>query len=410
MATPGAAISPGIEASVAQAPVTAPPTGQRGGPASPGRLLALIRTADGITRRELLELTGMSRTTLVERLDVLAAAGLVVEAGTAGSTGGRPAKVLRLNDIDRVMLILDVGQSLARVSVCGLDERRWTVETIEVDPRRPPGEFVDQLIHHGERALERCAPHHLIGVGIALPSPVRTGTSRLYETGALPGWDAYPLADHLARTWPVPLAIENDARAFALGEWTAPSGDSGSDILLGIKFATGLGAGVIVDGHVLRGWSGSAGDIGHMFFSQDGPECTCGRRGCLAAHASGRALLRDLAPRGINTLDELVAAVGAGGAVAEALVAAAAQVGLALSQVVQVVNPGRVVLGGVLGRHPLVVGEIRRQLAAHTHPRVGTGMEVVGSAHAAEAGTLGLCRLLMSTVYAPERIDALVTA
>ena len=378
---------------------------------SPGHLLRLIRALDGTTRAQLLELTGMSRTTLVERLDQLARAGLVYEAGQLSSTGGRPAQVLRFDDRTRVLLILDIGQTHCRLSVCSLGAETLAHETFPVDVTRRPDELVPELIERSRVLLQRFPGRDVVGVGMGLPAPVQTGTGTRWPTTTMPGWETYPLADQFTRRWRAPILVENDARAITLGEYVPGEDSEGSDILLGVKYASGIGAGVVVDGHALRGSSGAAGDIGHIRITSNGPRCRCGRRGCLAAHVSGRALLRDLRGTGVRTLDDIVARLDHGEReVTKAVREAAALLGRTLSNTVQFVNPSRVVLGGILGRHPLVAQQVSQQIHRHTIARIADEVTVSVGTLGEEAATVGLCRLVLSHVYDPEQVNALLAS
>jgi predicted NBD/HSP70 family sugar kinase len=168
---------------------------------------------------------------------------------------------------------------------------------------------------------------------------------------------------------------------------------------------------VVVDGHALRGSSGAAGDIGHIRITSNGPRCRCGRRGCLAAHVSGRALLRDLRGTGVRTLDDIVARLDDGDReVTKAVREAAALLGRTLSNTVQFVNPSRVVLGGILGRHPLVAQQVSQQVHRHTIARIADEVTVSVGTLGEEAATVGLCRLVLSHVYDPEQVNALLAS
>lgn len=375
---------------------------------SPGHLLTLLRACDGATRAQLLEMTGLSRTTLVERLDQLARAGLIYEAGQVGSTGGRPASVLRFDDRHRVQLVIDVGQTRGRISVCTIAGRPLLRDAFTLDVATEPALLVPELIARSKELLDQLPEREVIGVGLAIPAPVQTGTGTRWPTTTMPSWERYPLEEHFAAEWPVPLWVENDARAMTLGEYAPCADTEGSAVVLGIKYASGLGAGVVVDGHALRGASGSTGDIGHIRLSHNGPRCRCGRRGCLAAHVSGRALLRDLRPTGVRSLDDIVARLDTGDRKVVPVVREAARLfGRAMGTTVQFLNPGTVVLMGILGRHPLVAAEMTREIKRGPVPRTADQVRVTTSRLGEEAATVGLCRLVTSHVFAPEHVDAM---
>jgi predicted NBD/HSP70 family sugar kinase len=105
----------------------------------------------------------------------------------------------------------------------------------------------------------------------------------------MPGWDQYPIRDDLEKRWGCPISLNNDAELGALGEWAAGAG-RGEGNLAYIKVGTGISAGLLLDGQIYRGVTGSAGEIGHLTINENGPVCTCGNHGCLEAIADGRAI------------------------------------------------------------------------------------------------------------------------
>jgi predicted NBD/HSP70 family sugar kinase len=315
--------------------------------------------------------------------------------------------VLRFDDRTRVLLVLDVGQTHCRLSVCSLGAESLATEVFPVDVTERPEVLVPALLDRSTALLERFPGREVVGIGLGVPAPVQTGTGTRWPTTTMPGWESYSLEEQFAQRWQAPLLMENDARAIALGEYVPGADTEGSDILLGVKYASGLGAGVVVDGHALRGSSGAAGDIGHIRLTSNGPRCRCGRRGCLAAHVSGRALLRDLKGTGVRSLDDIAARLEARDrAVTTAVREAAATLGRTLSDIVQFVNPSRVVLGGVLGRQQLVADQVSQQIQRHVIPRIANEVTVSVGSLGEDAATVGLCRLVMSHVYAPEQINA----
>ncbi|TDO93168.1 ROK family transcriptional regulator [Enemella evansiae] len=381
--------------------------GERGieprGAASCGALLQEIREADGITRQDLLQVTGMSRSTLYQRLDLLERAGLIHEAGQESSSGGRPPKLVRFDDRDRLVLTLDVGQTRATVSVCRLDGT--VLAGTEVTLEHPgPAELLARLSSVADPLLAEQSGR-LIGVGLGIPAPVQAPGDVRWPTVAMP--DAgYPLVDDLVRRFKVPTCVENDARVLTLGEYAAAGGRDG--IFLGIKYASGLGAGVVTHGQMLRGSIGATGDIGHLRLSDGGPLCTCGNHGCLAAYTSGNALLRDLSGR-VDTLTDAIELLDAGDPeVTEWFDTAIRTFGHTLAGLVQTLNPDEVVFGGYLGRHPWISDRLATAIRDFTLHRVNENTVLRPGSQGALAGTLGLVWLVNKTVYAPERVNALI--
>ena len=126
------------------------------------------------------------------------------------------------------------------------------------------------------------------GIGVGCGGPMR------YPEGVvsplhIPAWRDFPLRDRFVRAFGHPCVVDNDAKAVALGEWWLGAG-RGKRNLLGMVVSTGVGGGLIVDGHLLQGAHGHAGHIGHVNVARDGVPCECGARGCVSAYASGTGI------------------------------------------------------------------------------------------------------------------------
>lgn len=365
---------------------------------SHGGLVDLVRASGGMSRQQLVAATGMSRGTLHQRLDVLGRLGYVYDAEPLGTTGGRPARRVRFEDRGRVVLAVDLGQTHARVAVTDLDGRelRSRATTVRI---ADPG-VLDAALDTGADLLS--AGGRLVGVGVGVPAPVDPATGTVATARTLPGWAPDAVLTAVGRRWAVPVVVENDARAGAVGESRV------GETLVHVKLSTGLGCGIVVDGELLRGAGGLAGDIGHVRVTPaGGPRCRCGRTGCLAALCSGWALLERLGAMA-GTVGALAAAVRAGDAAAVTAVGEAAEVlGSALATTVTTVNPHRLVLGGALGPLPPVVDRVRAQIHATVTERAWPIVE------AGERGPVapitGLARLVTERAYAPAVVDAAAT-
>jgi predicted NBD/HSP70 family sugar kinase len=361
-----------------------------------------------MSRQQLIAETGMSRGTLYERLDTLARLGLIYDAETLGTTGGRPARRVRFEDRGRVALAVDFGHTHARVSVTDLDGTELRSVTCALRITDPIETVLVPTLDTAGGLLAQGSGEQMVGVGVGMPATVDPASGHVLHPSTIPGWPPDAIVAAVAQRWGVPLVVENDARAGAVGECRTRD-----ETLVYVKLSTGLGCGIVVDGDVLRGAGGIAGDIGHVRMTaadQPGaPRCRCGRIGCLAAYSSGRALLERLAPRGIGSLAALVAAAQDGDPhVLDALRAAGDVLGTALATTVTTVNPHRLVLGGALGGLPTVVERVRAQVRDTVVERAWPVVE--GSALGARAPVTGLSRLVVRRVFAPAAVDAAVAA
>ncbi len=374
--------------------------------ASPGSLLAEIRAAGGMTRQHLLQATGMSRSTLYTRLDQLLQTGLLAEIPSGSRTGGRPAGMLTFAASDRVVLTLDLGHHLARVTVCTTDGVPLTEQQVRIEARSGVAEAVAELSSIGHGLLEGFTGQQLIGIGVAIPAPVQTHTGIRWRSVAIPDAD-YPLVDELHDRFSTLVCLENDARALALG--TLPDGaDLGDDdVLLAVKFSTGIGAGIMAGPAIMRGSTGSAGDIGHMRVTADGPVCTCGARGCLAATAAGRSVIRDADRPDVTSVDDVRRLYEAGDPqLVELVTAAATLLGRTLAALAHATNPGVIGVGGILGNQPEIFATVQRAIKEFSAPRIHehTSIQMLDDRRT----SVGLARLVTDTAFSPSRVDALL--
>jgi predicted NBD/HSP70 family sugar kinase len=365
---------------------------------SAGSILGLIRETGGLSRAQLLDRSGMARSTLYARLEELAALGVIYEGEPLGAARGRPSRRIRFDDRGRVILTVAIGQAVARVAVTDTGGRELRSRTVPAVLTRPADEVLDPLLDIGSALLT--PGEVLAGVGVAVPAPVDVRTGLIRAATTIAAWPADVVPAAVGRRFRVPVVVENDGRAEALGE-SVPE-----ETMVYAKVATGISCGIVVDGHVLEGARGAAGDIGHILVDADGPRCRCGRRGCLAAFSSGAGMLERLA---LPTLDDLVAAVEGGDAAALAeRDAAADHLGRALAAIVATVNPGRLLLGGAVGR--LMVEGVRARVRRDVVDRVAEGLRIEASAWGEASASRGLADLVMRRAYAPEAIDALLVA
>ncbi|MEU6521767.1 ROK family transcriptional regulator [Streptomyces sp. NPDC046924] len=272
-------------------------------------VLDLLRTAgaEGISRLELAERTGLTPQAVSKITARLRAEGLAADAGRRASTGGKPRTVLRLVpeaghavgvhlDRDRLRAVLvdldgtvvgersaplDLGAGAEAVlaGVAGVVAGLWTAGEGTTGPVPAGDEPIgDGPIGDGPGVRVPPRPA-LLGVGIALPGPLDHARGVLHRVTGFPEWDGYPLRDALSQRLGVPVVVDKDTNAAALG--LAVDGEGGSFAYL--HLGTGLGAGLVIGGSVHRGPRTGAGEFGHQVVQLDGPRCGCGDRGCIEA-------------------------------------------------------------------------------------------------------------------------------
>ena len=381
-----------------------------------GHLLGLIRTGQARTRRDLLDRTGLSRSTVAARLDQLVAAGLLRESGVEGGQRGRPSTVLAFNESAGLVLAADLGATHARAALCDLGGR--TVGEVAQGLRIATGP--DTVLGWLERqwrdllAAHDVDPSRVLGAGVGVPGPVSPGSGRLIRPPIMPGWHDYPVGERLAEAFGVPAYVENDANLMALGEFHA--GLLGCPSLLFVKVATGIGAGMVVEGQLIRGATGGSGDLGHVRIGEpsSGEVCACGARGCLAATASGGALARRLREQGIpaETSRDAVRLARAGNPAAVALVRESGLlIGEVVATAVSLLNPQVLMIGGDLVRAPeqFMTG-LRERLYQRTQPLATRDLQVMTSVLGDRAGAVGAARMVIEETFSAATVDRHIAA
>lgn len=369
------------------------------------RLTEALRVLGPSTRADLAAATGLSRATISATLGDLIDATLVIEPGgttPAGPTGGRPASVVQLARAAGVAVGVDIGRRHLKVAVADLAHSVLGESGLRLAPdeEHTASIMLDRaatLVHEVLTAAGHSLPD-VVGVGLGLPAPVVSSTGLIGASNILPAWSGLTPADELAKRLNVPVCVENDANLGALSEHLWGAGRA-SKSLVYLKLATGIGGGIVIDGRLFRGVSGTAGEIGHLTLDAQGDVCRCGNRGCLELVAGGTALvevLRRTHPE-VQSLPDLVRLAVAGDAPCRRLVAdAGSHLGVALGGMVNLVNPDLVVVGGELGRAgDVLLDPLRHALSRSAVPSAVDAVTVVQGVLGDRAEMLGAVALVL---------------
>jgi predicted NBD/HSP70 family sugar kinase len=380
-------------------------------PGSSGAVLTLIRSREATTRNELADRLGIGRSTVVQRLAVLADANLVIAAGDAQSSGGRPAGMFAFNESAGVVLVGDLGQTGCHLAVCDLGARPLAEHTAPLQIAQGP-EVVLAWVKDRFAELLRdvgCGWNNVFGIGLGLPGPVDFETGRPVNPPAMPGWDAADVPHMFADVSPCPVLVDNDARIMALGEHRAAR--RGDRHMIFVKIGSGIGAGVIINGQVLRGERGAAGDIGHFVVEPDsGAICRCGNIGCLDAVAGGWAIAQKMGDHAVTPPD-VVRLARDGDPEATAEVRNSGRlVGAAVANAVNLLNPTSVVIGGKLAEaHEQVFAAVREAVYSTCTPVASRYLDIVLTELGHMAGVIGAAHMVIDHVLDPDRVQALLS-
>jgi predicted NBD/HSP70 family sugar kinase len=382
-----------------------------GSAAGAGTILWLIATGKARSRSALIEASGLSRSTVTERIASLFAAGLIEEAAEALPSGGRPARMIRLNTNFGVVLCADIGESHVHLAVTDLEPGILAEAVGSVDIRRGPVPVLTWIVEQFHILLKQIGrgPEEVLGLGFGLPAPVDHGGGRVVGPSVMTGWDDFDIRAWLRRHFEAPVSVENDVNLMTLAEFRRFWPDVGQ--LLFIKAGTGIGSGIITDGRLYRGAQGAAGDIGHIqFMAPPAPLCRCGKLGCVEARAAGWAIARDLRSQGLEvaTARDVIELVQANQAEAIRLIRDAGRVlGEVTADVVSVLNPSVIVVGGTLAMagEDLLSG-VRELVYQRSLPLAMRNLTIAAAQSDVRTGLLlGAAHLVIETQMRPETIE-----
>ncbi|MBI2856566.1 MAG: ROK family protein [Chloroflexi bacterium] len=263
-----------------------------------------------------------------------------------------------------------------------------------------PENAVERLVHILSSLARSAGADRLVGLGVSVASPVDPNTGIMYNPPSLPGWDGFSLKPVLEAAFHLPVCLANDATLAAVGEHAYGIGVGVANLVY-MTISTGIGGGVLIDGHPVMGAGGFASEIGHMSIDRNGRPCKCGNVGCLETLASGTALasrvrerlaegavsvLGDLFGddlRGLGAREVMRAASQRDPLAVEVVEQFARDLGLGIVNLLNVFDPQVVILGGGVCNslhvfYPLLRAEVHQHAMSHMKGRIPLALSVLG--------------------------------
>ncbi|MER5846839.1 ROK family transcriptional regulator [Streptomyces sp. NPDC002012] len=363
------------------------------------RVVRAVRMAGSLTQAEIARSTGLSAATVSNIVRELKDGGTVEVTPT--SAGGRRARSVSLSGDAGIVIGVDFGHTHLRVAVGNLAHQVLAEESEPMDVDASAAEGFGRAERLVRRLIETTgiSPDKVIGVGLGVPGPIDVESGTLGSTSILPGWTGINPSEELAGRLGVPVYVDNDANLGALGELVWGSGRGVKDLAY-IKVASGVGAGLVIDGHIYRGPGGTAGEIGHITLDESGPVCRCGNRGCLETFTAARYVLPLLQPsHGPDLTMERVVQLARGGdpGCRRVIGDVGRHIGSGVANLCNLLNPSRVVLGGSLAEAgELVLAPIRDSVSRYAIPSAARQLSVLPGALGGRAEVLGALALVLS--------------
>ncbi len=377
-------------------------------------VLNLVREYQPISRADLARRMGVARGIVTPLVNELIEHGLLVEGATGASARGRKPTLLHVRAHDLLAVAVDVRLSETQIMLADFSGRALATEMLATPAE--PDALVAELAARILRLLETHeAAGACQGVGLVVPGTVDRATGRLVNAPTL-GWRNVDLRAALEEAVGVPVRIERDAVACALAQiWMGHGAAQGPDSFAYVTFSDGVGAGLVVGGHVIRGHEDSAGEFGHIPLSLDGPACMCGSRGCWEAYTSNLAVVARYLGRGLETREsyaavretrltvgDVVSRARAGDADARAALEETGRfIGLGLAAIVNALNPARLVVGGEIATGWDIVGPpVLKALGERTLTKGAAATPVIPEPQDTLTRLRGAAALVVAPVFA----------
>ena len=385
-------------------------------------VLSVLRQHGTASRVHLAELTGLSTTTISNLVSELLEQGVVAEDGlikpTPNQGAGRPRTSLRLVPEARHAVGIHIGVGQIRVAIADLSARLLTylswdhpLDRPAVEVLRDTGALVDEAI--SQSGVER---ETVIGVGVGASGLVNPHTGVNVMAPNL-GWREVPIRDWLVQQLGLPVCVDNNARTMALGE-ALFGPDKDVHALAFVYARIGVGAGFVVGGRLYRGSAAGAGEIGHTtMIPEGGQPCRCGNSGCLETLVSEPAIVRlaeTLAardPEGIlathlqreqgSAMERILSAARAGDQTTLSMLEERARyMGIALANLVNVLNPDLIVLGGICAQgEDLLLPSIEKVMRQRAFANLGAQVQIKVTSFGPQAGVVGAAALALSSFF-----------
>jgi predicted NBD/HSP70 family sugar kinase len=330
-------------------------------------VLQQIHLDGALTRAELTQRLGLSRSTIGDLVAELSALGLLGESVPSGGPRvGRPSHVVGPRPDSPFVVAVDIDVNRVVAAAVGIGGRVLTRQVLTTRPGPASPEEVTQEIAEAVPALQRTvgSGNRPVGIGISVPGTVARLT---YVVGLAPnlGWHDAAFGELVQKAVPeLPVSVGNDADLAVLAEHSRGSARGYDDViyLLGRE---GVGAGILVDGRPLRGAGGLAGEVGHTILDPAGPLCHCGAQGCVEMFIGDAALVRLAGTDG--DVDDVLRAAAKGEETAlKAVQSLAESLGFAVANMVNLLNPRLVVMGGSL-EDVLSLAQVQVEAALDQH-------------------------------------------
>jgi len=302
--------------------------------------------------------------------------------------------------VSLVVIGVDLGGTNLRTAL--VDKNGDVFDKVKAPTRAADGhaKVVQKLIENIKAQQDRALRNgkKIAGVGVGAPGVIRADTGVVVTSPNFPDWNNLPLKKELEAALGLPVTIENDANAAALGEQWRGAGRGITSMIL-LTLGTGVGGGIVLDGRIWPGADGMAGEIGHMTIIPDGRRCGCGNTGCLEMYASSRGIVMTYQERSsrskVVTSEEIYQAARDGDVLAgDVMKGMGRLLGIGIANLINIFNPEMIVIGGgVKDAWPFFIEATRAEIKKRAFEYPAARTQIVTSVLGDDAGMIGAAAL-----------------
>ncbi len=365
-------------------------------------VLNAIRAHGTLSRTDIAALTNLSLATVSGITGELLDLGLIVEQPAGVSTGGRRPVPLALNPHAGYTVGIKLTEAALIAVLTDLNATIIAKHT-EPLPSQEPDQVADCTVTTVEILRQAANGRPILGVGIGMAGVIDR-ERELVRYATYFGWRDLPLGQVLESRLELPVLIDNDVNALTVAEQWFGAGKNVSDFLV-ISIGRGIGLGMVLDGRLYRGARGGAGEFGHTLIVPDGPRCACGKRGCLEALISDPALSQRVAAvlgAKVSIGDAIDHAMHGDAGIQAIFTSAGRTLGMAVANLVNVLNPQLLIIGGEGTRAgALLLEPFQAALREHCFDGLGDDLHVVTEPWGDDAWARGAASLLLSELFQP---------
>lgn len=345
-------------------------------------VINLMRYLPQCSRAELSKVSGLVRSTITNIIDMLIKSNLVLETGYISQNCGRRSIKITLNSDKLVVLGIAVTRkdyAFSIIDVFGKVRAKEKYSFYEKFERANIEELFKNILDMAERFIKKNAMQP-IGVGLALPGPYLINEKKIMFLTQF-GWERYSFIKMFEDRLQIPVYMERDTNAGVMGEWWFENRHEKDGTKMFISTGDGVGVGIIVDGKIYHGESGTPGELGHMSINFKGPKCKCGNRGCLEGYCTEDEIKRQISRlmankdtnvfyQPIHDFDDIISAYHHGNPVVCHVVNNVGEIlGVGLANLIYLYDPGIIIIGGRLSKFGNSFLEaIKNSVKSHTYP------------------------------------------